>query len=505
MQESEQAFRIVRFALIIISIVALCATLRAYTWDHVLLLDGDSRIFGWITREGRWLYYLLFPLLVRGDGSIVVYLNLLCFFLFAYTAAKRYIKDSAYAFAFAALSMEVSPLAHQLVWPYATLPAAVLLAAAALSVRSLPIYIFYALFGFLFSGTIQNLYFLLPLLHLPLLDGPTFLSNFRTLTKCVVPAWIMGFLVGQLAMLVVVYGYTFHETGIGQVGLRIPQWRQMDVHTGLLHTEVENLDDLATNTVLSIGYLVRQVKILLLHDTMFTWGVLLVCASALVLGISSGRRHLPAKMLSLGTALAFFVSVIPVGIHILFRSCIPLAIGIAALLFLTPQTRYRMLVGKMVLLSCLSVAWSAQSINTLHWRTSISNTYYRAFDELLKTAPMDPKRYAGLVLLSDRSTTRKTTAAIKHKLGLPPRGKGFSTEDLDMELPGSWKPVAVTAGFRDVLLCGRNEPHESLAICREINARFPYPADGSRDAASNWLYTVLGEHGNHLVLSINRI
>ena len=145
----------------------------------------------WITAEGRWLNYWLFPLLTRVDGSIALYLNLPCLFLFAYTAARRYIKDSAYALAFAGLCMEASPWVHHLTWPTTVLPASVLLAAA-LSVRALPIYVFYALFGSLFAGSLQHLYYLLPLLHLPLLDGTTFRSNFRTLAIRIVPAWIAG-------------------------------------------------------------------------------------------------------------------------------------------------------------------------------------------------------------------------------------------------------------------------------------------------------------------------
>ena len=504
MQESGQALRVVRFALIIISIAALCATLQAYTWVHIWYKDAvdyinhDPRL--WITAEGRWLNYWLFPLLARVDGSIALYLNLPCLFLFAYTAARRYIKDSAYALAFAGLCMEASPWVHHLTWPTTVLPASVLLAAAALSVRALPIYVFYALFGSLFAGSLQHLYYLLPLLHLPLLDGTTFRSNFRTLAIRIVPAWIAGGLAGSLLMLVMVYRYTFLETGTGQMGLAIAQWRRTHPYTGDRHQSVLNLDDLVANIASSIGYLIEHVKILLLHDTTFAWAVLLVAAGACVLGASRGRRHLPAKLLFLLIILAQFVAVIPVGLHVLFRTCTPLAIGIAALLFLTPQARHRMIVGQMVLLSCLSVAWSAQSINTLSWRASITNTYY---DELLQTIPMDPKRYAGVALLSDQAAVQKSSTAISFRLGLSV--SGFSVQDLGMTNPRLWKAVASEAGFRDVLLCGRNEPHESLAICREINARFPCPAEGSRDAASNWLYTVLGEHGNYLLLSINRI
>lgn len=71
-----------------------------------------------------------------------------------------------------------------------------------------------------------------------------------------------------------------------------------------------------------------------------------------------------------------------------------------------------------------------------------------------------------------------------------------------MELPEHWKAVAITAGFRDVLLCGRNESHESLAICREIKSRFVNEINEPRDTQSNWLYTIVGEHENYLILSI---
>ena len=307
-------------------------------------------------------------------------------------------------------------------------------------------------------------------------------------------------------MLIMVYRYTFLETGTGQMGLAIMQWRRTHPYTGDRHHSVENLDDLVANIATSIDYLIKHTKMLLLWDSPFSWAVLLVCAGALVLGVSSGRRHLPAKLLALGIALAHFVAVIPVGIHILFRTTSPLAIGIAALLFLTPQGRLRMLVVQTMLLSCLSVAWSAQSINTLSWRVSNTNTYYA---ELLQTIPKDPKRYAGIALLSDQSSVQKSSTAISIMLGLSVTW--FSVEDLGIGSPRLWKAVAREAGFSDVLLCGRNEPHESTPICRAILERFPRPPERSwpgaeyamRRPGAGWLYTVLGEHGDYLVVSIN--
>ena len=395
---------------------------------------------------------------------------------------------------------------HQLAWPSITLPGTAMLAAAALSVRALPIYVFYALFGSLFGGSLQHLYYLLPLLHLPLLNGTTFVSNLRLLTTHIVPAWIVGGVIGHLVMLVIVYIATFLGLGSGQMGVIIEDWRRIHPYTGDRHHAVDSLEALVTNTLSSLDFLIEHMKVLLLLDTPFAWILILGGAGALVLCVSSGSRYLPAKLLSLGIVLAHFVAVIPVGIHILFRSSTPLAIGIASLLFLSPQVRqrHRLLIGQMVLLSCLTVAWGTQSISTLRWRAAITNTYY---DELLKTIPKDPRQLAGIVLLSDRAAMTKSHQAVERSLGLSV--KGFSVEDMGMTSPLRWKAVAVEAGFgfRDVLLCGRNEGDESSVICREILSRLPLPpvATEHEMRRSGWLYTVLGKHRNYLVVSINPI
>ena len=134
---------------ILISLVALGATLWGYTWVHIWYKDAVDymihRPYNWVAGEGRWINYLLFPILARVDGSLALYLNLPCLFLFAYIVSRRYIKDSAYSLAFAALCLQASPWVHHLTWPTTSLPASVMLAAAALSVRVFPIYAFYAL------------------------------------------------------------------------------------------------------------------------------------------------------------------------------------------------------------------------------------------------------------------------------------------------------------------------------------------------------------------------
>ena len=497
------------FALALIALAILCTTLWAYAQVHIWYIDSVEYIQDpkhWISTEGRWLNYLLFPVLKVLNGRIALFLDLFCLFLFAFIAARRYVGHGctggfAYPFAFAALCVEAPPLVHQLTWPLVILPAAALLSVAALVVRVLPLYAFYILFGTLLAGSIQHLYYLLPLLHLPLLNGSDPRTNIRVLTTRIVPAWAGGFVAGHLLLLAIVYGYTFLTTGTGRAGLQIDDWRRP--------LPAGSFSDLMVNISRSIEYLTNHLQSLFLwidylpdHPILLLlYGTGIACIALVVLG---ERRHLPAKLLFTGIALAHFVAIIPLGIGVWFRTCVPLAFGVAALLFLTPQARHWKLVLQTTLLLVLSVGWSVQSINTLSYRAGITNTFH---DELLRAVPMDPKLFAGIVLLNESFSVSASTSAIAKKLDLSDRNTAVGS---DLDISGSvasivWASVAHAAGFNHVFPCG-HERYTSWDICREVIARLPSIKEnsGTSDAKSG-LYTVLGVHRGYLIVSINPI
>lgn len=216
--------------LFVFSAGMLCATLHAYSLVHVWAPDAAKYTFdrppGWITHEGRWLNYFLYPLLKSLNAQYSLFLVIACLFVVLFIVAYRYRKNIAYAFAFSSLCIHALPLAHHLSWPSILLPAMVILLVATLAVDKLPIYAFYAIFGILSFGSIQFVYFLLPLLHLPRLTGRSFRVNFRILAYRILPAWAVGFLIGALATLVVVYVLTTIATEQGQIGLQISDWRR---------------------------------------------------------------------------------------------------------------------------------------------------------------------------------------------------------------------------------------------------------------------------------------
>lgn len=479
--------RIGQCTLVLAAFAILCATVSAFATVHIFYFDEvnyiDSPPTKLISEEGRWLVYILYHLLDLVGARVALFLNLLLLFLFLFFVTWRYIKRFGYAFAFAVLCISASSLTHQLLWPSMTLLSIVLLIVAGSVVRRFPIHIFYVIFGTLFLGCISTFYYLLPLVHLPLLTKSTLQANFRTLIIQIVPAWAGGFVVGSLVMVGVVYCFTYYTTGEGQIGLTISEWRKAGLQSGFGNS------------------IVRSVESLIDHLDIFTFrskGIVAIAVAALAVGISSGFRHLPARLLFLGIILAHYVLIIPVDIHIQLRSAVPAAIGFTALLFLTPQVGRLKLVLQSALLLCMSVAWSAQSINSLSYETGIVETYY---EELLRVTPMSPKLYQGVALLNDHPSVRAASASVTQRLDLPEKLLGHHYQpQMSVNRADTWVPVAREAGFKEVRLCGEVFYDKEGTLCREIAIRFPRP---TKNSGGSGLYEVIGEQDGFLVLSIS--
>ena len=474
-----------RYVLFLTSISALCVTLYFYGSVHVWYHDAATYLIHpthWIIAEGRWLNYILFPVLKELNGQLSLFLTLLLLFLFLFASALQYIKSVVYAFAFATLCIQAAPLVHQLVWPSSTLPSIVILAIAASTARMLPTYGFYVLFGALLVGSIQSFYYLLPLLHLPLLTGPTLLTNLRCLALRILLPWVVGFISGILLALIAVYVYTLLTTGDEQLGLRIDEWRRPE-------GDWSNWNSWNHNTIRSINSLIYHVYVFVLYDIKI---VALIIIS-LTIALSSEVRHLAAKLLCAAMIVAHYVVIVPIGVQVDYRTSLAAALGFAALLFLTPQAGRLRSALQSILLSCISMAWCAQSINALHWQTTLVDTYY---NELLLTVPMKPSHYKGIVLLSDSSSIAKATSLIERRLELPKANLAVSPI-MHISTADLWAPVAREAGFRDIKLCGKNERHSSTPFCGKIAMLFP------AEEKSAGLYTIVGTYDGYIVLSVN--
>ena len=492
----------IQSALALASFVILCVTLWGYTSLHIWYPDDATYLIHgtlltqpsqWITNEGRWLQYLSLPFIVWIGGRIALYLDLFLLFLFIFIVTWRYIANVVYAFAFAVLCLSTPALVYQMLTPSIIFASIAVLLIAALVARMLPIYIFYVVFGILLMGCTQNFYYLLPLVHLHLFTKQSLSDNLRILMIHIAPAWIGGYIVGCFVMLFVVYVYTFVNTGDGQIGLQIQEWRKSEY-------DYQNLKAAISR---SAEYLVFHLGAF----TLYNKGIMVIAAIAFVFSLLGESRHLPVKLLLAGIVLSHYILIIPVGVIFHYRTAIPAAIGFAALLFLASPTGRLKEILHITLLLCMSAAWSFQTIKNLRFETSIPEIF---FSELLRLTPKSPKYYNGVALLNGSQSIKKTTLTIMDHLELlpskdmvpPHRQQGrFTGIRMKMHVSSFFQPVAYEAGFKYVQLCGDfhgGDIHAQSSLCREIAKSFPMPNENKTPG----FYNVLGEYNGFLVLSI---
>ncbi len=489
----------------VIALAILCFTLWSYSQLGVWARDAIPHLRTWtgagptgeiytihiyLLAEGRWLHELLRPLLEHVDGTFAVFANLALFFFFVFVAAKRYASDVWYSFAFAALCVQSLPVAQQLAWPVVTLPSFFLLFAAAAVVSCTRVLPFYLIFGILFSGCIFHLYFMLPLLHLPLLSRSGYKANFKTLLTRIVPPWAGGAFLGWGVNMAIIYLFTLIDSGEGQIGLDIAEWRKV------AGTESGEWDVTAwgITALTSIETLYHHVNALLTSNIWLIFATL----GALMPVIFTDRRHWPAKILFATILLAPYIAVIPIGVVIQLRSAVPMAIGVAALLFLSQVSKSRWKgISMRVTLLLFSFGWALQTIDDKLYNAAVSDAWV---DGLVRVAPMDPSLYKGVVLLNTTpSMIRAATRSIEEKLNLA-RGGSHIYDGL------GWASTALAAGFGDAVMCGGAETHSSRPLlCNIVKLLYEsYDKEGTGYVDPYGLYDVIGVFNGYLVVAIHR-
>lgn len=479
------------------ALAIFCCTLWGYTQPRVRAYDDIAGLSLWVDytssevakgafylrAEGRWLHEVLLPLLEHINGTVAVFMNLVLLFLFVFIAAKRYTSDSWYSLAFAALCVQSLPVASQLDWPVLTLPSFLLLLTAAAIVRMLGVIPFYLIFGMLFSGGIFHLYFMLPLLHLPLLSQAGAMANFKTLLTRIVPPWAGGVLFGWGIVLAIVYLVTLIDSGEGQIGLDIAEWRKVaGAETGAWGIIVFN----------ALESFYHHIDAILTSNTWLIFAAL----GALAPGILIDRRHLPAKILFAGILLAPYIAVIPAGVDISIRSAVPTATGAAALLFLAPFSKGEWKgIWIRVTLLLFSVGWALQTMGDNLYRSAVTGIW---MDSLVRVAPMDPKLYNGVVLLNaTRSTIGAATRAIEEKLGLPHRNV--------VPHGTMWGSVALASGFRDAAMCGGEMHSTRPSLCEIAELLCEYKNEERAGGVEPYgLYDLMCVVQGNLVVAISR-
>jgi hypothetical protein len=408
--------------------VAFYQGLGIEVWRSDSLYYVDARDYAHkVTREGRWLIYLLFDALKALPGQLLWLLGHVAGAGFAYRVARVHGLDSAMAFLFAALAAQIPSIWGQSFWPAATFPALVLTLLASLLCSRLPMAIFYGLFGVLFFGVNQQYYFLLPVLHLPWVLAS--LEGSLRATLRLLLYWVLGFFGGCLVSLSVVF------LASGEVGFPIDAWRQPHY--------VNDFRSLLDNVASRGGLLAEHLGVLL--DLAPAGLALLVAAALSVLG-RSGSNVLARLVILSAVGLAIYAVTIPIGVRVDFRSVTPLFLAILAFCFLDSPSRAHRVFYPVGVLLVFVPFWGVNLDNVLWFRGV--NDAYRA--ELIRVTPQPPASYNGLVIVG--GDARSLQARIEDSIGRRPR---YIVPHLSTEgrYETRWRPAALAAGFRFVRHC----------------------------------------------------
>lgn len=165
---------------------------------NMLFLFAEREIFGhddltqiqgygfWLSTEGRWVNWLLFPVMRHFSTPLALGLDMILLGISGYYCARDW--GSKYKQVQVGLLIILLPsMALFLDWPVIALPAICLLSIASIVKADLPRFVYFCLFGILFNATYSNIYFLLPLFFLK--EKPNELVR-------IIVYWVIGYVIG---------------------------------------------------------------------------------------------------------------------------------------------------------------------------------------------------------------------------------------------------------------------------------------------------------------------
>lgn len=384
------ALLLIASAGMLVSVYTEILSISMWRQNAQMYMDG---YFDKLVSEGRWVNYLVFPLLKQVNPHLSLTVSMMSLGYFSYKCALNHTGDIPFALAFAMAAVQV-PSFHSIVgWPLVTLPTFVILAVITyLSDKVRPAVLF-LLGGILLFGALNNFYNLLLLLLLGRESG-------RGLKGCLLTllAWGFFFVVGYAFALVMV-----RLLG-GGWGLEIIAWR----HPNPIHS----WEDLFRNMQRALASL--QEHLAPFGGTLLGIGLplWLVC-----LFRRHGKRradYLPAALtfgLLLAVALSCYVQAIPMGLAVYFRSAYPLFLAMLCLalpLFLV--SRHAALAY--VLLAC--IVYYSSSHASVHYFATLGNTWTAQVHHM----DIDPKQTDMLHLCMTDREVRNAEQHVMQKEGL---------------------------------------------------------------------------------------
>lgn len=327
-----------------------------------------------LLEDGRWLNYLLHDFLRSVPLPLwsIVYLSLA--WLLFYRIARLYAFDVAYAALVASTIALSYPFVEISLWPGTVVPVLLLgLLAIWLQARGIPYQVIYLVSGILMFGSMQTLYFVLPLLFVPTFPGNS--QPPRASWKLLFSHmcwWVGGSVVGVLCMSLML------RLLAGTFVLQPAEWR--DIHpatdwAGL----VENIRYVTGNFLMQVEILLRLGGV--------TWGFILLIVAIALLRSRALLGQVPALLLMLAVLLSFFAFSIPLAAVILTRSLCAMAAAMVLFVAIVPgPTALGRMIGAVLLLK-LGYNFSMQSQDYFEIHTFETGTLLTKLEQLFPGYP----------------------------------------------------------------------------------------------------------------------
>lgn len=370
-----------------------------------------------LSQEGRWINYVFFPWLKQVPAPLAILVSYLTVIYFCYYIFLRVTANHYFSGCFGILCSLVPILPVQMQWPETLLIGFLLLPISAYFSKRIPYYVFFPLTALLFFGTFSAFYFLMPLLFLAKLNRSLFLR--------IVACWILSFCLAYLLTNIIVWQMT-------GASIQIASWRSPNYIT--------DWNSLLGNVSQFISLMQKQWAKISIEI-----GVEIVFA-AFVFGIFSAIYNKAYVMVlaAVMCALAVYVSVIPVGIEVQYRSLLTAFIGIFTALFLRSYHTKKWLHLALIIMLLLAARMAWLSYEAIAWYKYNTRILLAEFSQVL---PAQPEQVERLFIVADGDEALAVVKHINSQFTVRPRfSEGFAH-------PIFWLPVLWELGFTEIRIC----------------------------------------------------
>ncbi|MDE7372133.1 MAG: hypothetical protein K2N07_10435, partial [Desulfovibrio sp.] len=372
--------RLLFFASVAVLFLLFCSecflVLHTQAWRHDSFLYIPS-YYGNLVSEGRWLNYLLFPLLQHFPPHLALALSFAALGYFSWSVARQ-LTDRRGALLFALAALQLPSIWSLFGWPLIPLSAYLLLAAAAYLARKLDYRLFFLLFGILFHGTLNNFYNLLIVLCIaPLRRGDLRLT---ALLIWYAAGFVAGYAATQLIILAVHGSF-----------MQVAEWRRLNYPV--------SIPDAIRNLRLALGSL--KDNLMILPDKALVMATVLFCMALSQWQPRASKRERERErereslLLCLVLAAATYAQFFCLGLYVEIRTAFPLYLSLLCFPLLVARRHPRMFT---VALLVIAVSYSLPNIHSLRYYQGVTSAY---LEELAAITP-HPERWK-IIFLPDTS------------------------------------------------------------------------------------------------------